>query len=92
MPRNPTETLESDRVKVSLVEPVPSQRQSEEETLEQSKQTNDRAIEAVPAMGWVFSDRGEVTLTAYSTNETPNQHRQKQVLNNCSKYEAKYKQ
>ena len=68
VPPNPTESLNSDLVKVGLVEPVDSQ----EEREVQRETTNSKAKEAVPAMGWVFNDKGEVTLTAYSTTDAKN--------------------
>ena len=39
--------------------------------------------EAVPAMGWVFNDRGEVTLTAYSTSSNKTQRSGKQDRSTC---------
>ena len=69
LPPNPTETLESDRVTVDLVEPL--SREGDEETKEQADLPGeDTVTEAVPAMGWVFNDKGEVTLTAYSNTNT----------------------
>ena len=49
LPPNPTETIKSDRVKVGLVEPVASRRQSERKV--QRETMNSQAKEAVPAMG-----------------------------------------
>ena len=83
LPPNPTESLNSDRVKVGLVEPVPSQRQSEGETKMQREKTNNQATEAVPAMGWVFNDKGEVTLTAYSTSENRIQRSEQKYQTTC---------
>ena len=69
LPPNPTETLESDRITVDLVEPL--LREGDEETKEQAgKLEEDSVTETVPAMGWIFNDKGEVTLTAYSNTDT----------------------
>ena len=65
LPRNPAETLNSDRISVDLVEPL---LREEEETRRQGEKEIVR--EAVPAMGWVFNDKGEVTLTAHSNTNT----------------------
>ena len=69
LPPNPTETLNSDRITVDLVEPL--LREGDEETKEQAgKPGEDSVTETVPAMGWIFNDKGEVTLTAYSNTDT----------------------
>ena len=71
LPPSPTETLGSNEVEVGLVEPL--LRQGNEGTRRQgeAKQTGEDVVtEAVPAMGWVFNDKGEVTLTAYSNTNT----------------------
>ena len=57
---NPHETLSSDRVPVTLVEPVLS-KQGDGETGSPETSTP----EAVPAQGWIFTDTGEVMLTSY---------------------------
>lgn len=81
LPPTVNEALNSEETEVSLIEAVPSQ--------QQTKKTNNissenQATEASPAMGWVFNDKGQVTLTAYSTSETPTQRSQQQVQNSCS--------
>ena len=83
LPPNPTDSLNSAGVEVGLVEPLLGQR--EKETREQG---DDTVTEAVPAMGWVFNDRGEVTLTAYSNidGETERSHL---TLNTCNSYNPK---
>ena len=69
LPPNPTETLDSDRITVDLVEPL--LRQGDEETKEQAGKLGENTVtETVPAMGWIFNDKGEVTLTAYSNTDT----------------------
>ena len=76
---NPNETLNSNRVKVGLAQPVPSQQQTTE-----SNNTNlDSISEPVPAQGWVFSD-GTVTLTAHSTTDTPARRSQQKQHTTCS--------
>ena len=69
LPPNLTETLNSDRSTVGLVEPL--LRGGDEETKEQAGQPGkDSVTETVPAMGWVSNDKGEVTLTAYINTDT----------------------
>ena len=69
LPPNPTETLNSDRITVDLVEPL--SREEETRRLENgvTGTGEDTVAETVPAMGWVFNDKGEVTLTAYSNTD-----------------------
>ena len=67
LPSSPTETLSSNEVQVGLVEPFLGQGEGETGRLgEEETREEDIITETVPAMGWVFNDRGEVTLTAYS--------------------------
>ena len=66
LPPNPTENLESDRITVGLVEPLPREGETERQGEERGE---DIAAARVPAMGWVFNDKGEVTLTAYSNTD-----------------------
>ena len=65
---NPNETLSSDKIRVGLVEPVPS-RQGGGQTEIIGADNNHAASseQLVPAQGWVFNEKGEVTLTAYQT-------------------------
>ena len=81
LPPNVNEALNSESAQVGLIESVPSQQQKVE--------TNAIPIEypiseAVPAQGWVFNDKGEVTLTAYSTFDHEIQRSGKQHRNTCS--------
>ena len=50
----------------------------------QGEQIDNPSTEAVPAMGWVFNDKGEVTLTAYSTSNNEIQRPRQQHHNTCS--------
>jgi large exoprotein involved in heme utilization and adhesion len=59
-PANPHETLNSDEVRVGLVEPVGVEKGGVEEV-----QEVEEVEELVPAQGWIFNEKGEVTLTAY---------------------------
>ena len=82
LPRNPADSLGSNEVQVGLVEPLSRQ---EGETVSASKQlSKDRVSEAVPAMGWVFNDKGEVTLTAYSNTDTEKERSTREISHNCS--------
>ena len=75
-PANPHETLNSDEVRVGLVEPLPQtlsyeergEKRGDEATGRQGEEDNHTSTaseQLVPAMGWVFNDKGQVTLTAY---------------------------
>ena len=70
IPPNVNEALNSEEAQVSLIEPVPSQQQKVAPPLTSSTPTENSTSEAVPAMGWIFNDKGEVTLTAYKTTNT----------------------
>ena len=71
LPPSPTETLGSNEVEVGLVEPLLRQEDEGTRRQEEAKQTREDVVtESVPAMGWVFNDKGEVTLTAYSNTDT----------------------
>ena len=66
LPRNPADSLGSNEVQVGLVEPLLGQGDI---TRENKQSSENKTSEAVPAMGWVFNDKGEVTLTAYSNTD-----------------------
>ena len=67
LPPNVNESLNSESAQVGLIETVLSQQQK----VAANNIPSDNSIpEAVPAMGWVFNDKGEVTLTAYSNTDT----------------------
>ena len=83
-PANPNETLKGDGLRVGLVEPIPSG-QPLANGIRPSKITSEIPTpEAVPAMGWIFNDKGEVTLTVYPTTETEIQRSSQQISNACS--------
>ena len=65
LPCNPSDSLGSNEVQVGLVEPLLGQGDKGA-----TRQGEELVTEAVPAMGWVFNDKGEVTLTAYSNTDT----------------------
>jgi filamentous hemagglutinin family protein len=93
-PANPHETLNSDEVRVDLVEPLPQplsyeergEKRGDEATGKQREEDNHKSTvseQLVPAMGWVFNDKGQVTLTAY--NPTGNgQQRFQPTKTSCS--------
>ena len=59
LPSNPNETLNNNRVRVGLVDPVSSRQQEEIRDIS----LENLESEAVPAQGWIFNDKGEVMLT-----------------------------
>jgi large exoprotein involved in heme utilization and adhesion len=76
IPPNPNENLDSDSVRVGLVDPVPSESREAEASAVSVSRTVQRGGEAeekvsssnpqekVPAQGWVFTEDGKVMLTA----------------------------
>ncbi len=91
LPSNPHENLKSDEVRVDLVEPVPS-RQGDGDTGRQGEEIRggknsirpeNPTAEAVPAMGWIFNDKGEVMLTSYKTTDTEIKRSPQQKSNSC---------
>ena len=74
--------LNSNTVRVGLVEPIPSQDQTVDTNAIRPNPST--TTEAVPAMGWVFNDQGEVTLTAYATPDTKIKRSRQQHNSTCS--------
>ena len=71
LPPNVSEALNSESAQVGLIEPLaqPLSYQDKAARIEAIGISTDNSTpEVVPAMGWVFNDQGEVTLTAYSTS------------------------
>jgi filamentous hemagglutinin family protein len=79
LPANPGEPLNSDAVRVGLVEPalsLTSQEQTQTtqlDTSEISNSTSQIQQAIVPAQGWVFNKKGEVVLTAYNPTSAQTQ-------------------
>ncbi|HEY9744504.1 MAG TPA: S-layer family protein, partial [Coleofasciculaceae cyanobacterium] len=81
LPSNPSELLNSEAVRVGLVEPAPLVEQgrssSEDREIQQQLpiQNPKSKIQnpVVPAQGWVFNNKGEVVLTAYNPSSTGSQ-------------------
>ena len=90
-PANPNEILNSDGVRVGLVEPVPSEQTVGAQGLRPTSITPETTSEAVPAMGWVFNDKGEVTLTAYDPTNSGVQRPQQAPTNSCSALKTNYR-
>ena len=66
LPPSVNESLNSESTQVNLIPTVPSvQQKAENQNVSQENSTE----KSSPAMGWVFNDKGEVTLTAYSTSD-----------------------
>ncbi len=84
LPPTVSESLNSEAAQVNLIEPVPSGRRGDEETRGQGEQFDNPSTEAVPAQGWVFNDKGEVTLTAYKTTNTEIKRSSQATSNSCS--------
>jgi large exoprotein involved in heme utilization and adhesion len=85
-PANPHETLNSDEVRVGLVEPVGVEKQEDvgAQTLRpQDLRPASVPGEVVPAQGWIFNDKGEVTLTAYDPTGTGKQRSEQNYPNTC---------
>ena len=84
LPANPNENFNSDRIRVGLVEPVPSGQPLANGIRPTNMTPETSTPKAVPAMGWIFNDRGEVTLTAYPTTGTEIQRSPQQLSSACS--------
>ena len=70
LPPNPGETLSSDVVWEDARLPATTANQHRSEAVT-AKPPSDTTVEIVPATGWVFNNKGEVTLTALAPNVTP---------------------
>ena len=81
LPPNVNESLNSESTQVGLIETVPSQQQK---VTAKNIPSNNSIAEAVPAMGWVFNDKGEVTLTAYSNTDTEIKRSHQAIPDSCS--------
>jgi filamentous hemagglutinin family protein len=95
LPPNVNESLNSESAQVGLIETVTSQPQTVGAFAKLPKaygirpnpnniRPNPSTTEAVPAQGWVFNDKGEVTLTAYKTTNTERPSLPKTPINSCS--------
>jgi large exoprotein involved in heme utilization and adhesion len=89
LPPNVNESLNSESAQVGLIETVPSQQQTVgangiRPNLNNIHPNPSTTPEVVPAQGWVFNDKGEVTLTAYKTTNTGRQSFPKTPINSCS--------
>ena len=85
LPSNPNETLKNNTVRVGLVDPVSVERQEEEINLEENGIPPENPTpEAVPAMGWIFNDKGEVMLTSYKTPYTEIERSEQKPHTTCS--------
>lgn len=79
-PANPHEALNNNGVQVDLAELASSEYTEEANTIPPENSTS----EAVPAMGWVFNDKGQVTLTAYDLTNSGVRHSGQISNNSCS--------
>ncbi len=87
LPPNVNEALNSESAQVDLVEPLPQPLSYKERGAiveANGIPTENPTSEAVPAMGWVFNEKGEVTLTAYDPTNTGRQRSQQKPTNSCS--------
>ena len=88
LPPNVNESVNSESARVGLIEPIETKRDNEEtrrlaeEETGRQEENSDRAN--IPAQGWVFNDKGEVTLTAYKTTDTETERSSQKVPHSCS--------
>ena len=71
LPPNPSEPLSSDVVWEDTRLPATAANQHHSETVSATPPSNPAFVPIVEATGWVFNDKGEVTLTAKAPNVTP---------------------
>ena len=83
LPANPNETLNSNRVRVGLVDPVSLAQEEEIGDISAEKATT---LEAIPAQGWIFNDEGEVMLTSHKTTDTEIKRSQQRISNSCAAF------
>jgi large exoprotein involved in heme utilization and adhesion len=70
LPTSPNETLNSNNVRVDLLQPVASSGNSPNATIKPAITVTARRV---PAQGWIFNDKGQVVLTAYDPTNTGSQ-------------------
>ena len=73
LPPSVSESLNSEPTGIGLIEPLSGSKQSVlRDTSLDNEETGRRgenaALEALPAQGWIFNNKGEVTLIAHSTS------------------------
>ncbi len=71
LPPNPGEPLSSDAVWEDARLPAPMANQHHSQTVTAPKPSDQADVAIVPATGWVFNNKGEVTLTALAPTNTP---------------------
>jgi filamentous hemagglutinin family protein len=89
LPPTVNESLNSESAQVGLIETVTSQPQTVgangiRPNPNKIRPNPSTTSEALPAQGWVFNDKGEVTLTAYKTTNTGRQSLPQTPINSCS--------
>ncbi|MCV3212669.1 filamentous hemagglutinin N-terminal domain-containing protein [Plectonema radiosum NIES-515] len=70
LPTTPNQTLNSDNVRVDLLQPVAISGNSRSAT---RKSATTVTATRLPAQGWIFNDKGQVVLTAYDPSNTGSQ-------------------
>ena len=83
LPPTVSESVNNESTHVDLIEPVLSSVKRDEQTRIQGEETDVQTTDILPAQGWVFNDRGEVTLTAYSTSENKTPRSEQKHQNTC---------
>ncbi|NJR75921.1 MAG: S-layer family protein [Scytonema sp. CRU_2_7] len=85
-PTDPSKVFSSDNVRVDLVKPVASQVNVTTTTHKQPSTTSTSATDKpiVPARGWIFNEKGEVTLVAYDPTKTGPQREPQTPANSCA--------
>ncbi|MEM9271567.1 MAG: filamentous hemagglutinin N-terminal domain-containing protein [Cyanobacteria bacterium P01_F01_bin.143] len=83
LPTNPNETLNNNKVRIGLVDPVSLAQKEEMGNISPEKSTTS---EAIPAQGWIFNDKGEVMLTSYKTTNTEIKSSRQRISNSCAAF------
>ena len=86
LPPNVNESLNSESAQVGLIEPLPQPLSYTDKGARikgNGIPIENLASEAVPAMGWMFNNQGEVTLTAYSTSDEEFKRSEQQHQTTC---------
>ncbi|NJR73193.1 MAG: S-layer family protein [Scytonema sp. CRU_2_7] len=83
-PSNPNKILSSDNVRVDLVKPVASTTRNSTSTTKSQPSTSATDKPIVPARGWIFNEKGEVTLVAYDPTKTGVQRSSPTPASSCA--------
>ncbi|QDL10708.1 hypothetical protein DP113_24800 [Brasilonema octagenarum UFV-E1] len=83
LPTDPNKVLNSNNVRVDLIQPVASSVSSTSTTQKQPSQ-KPPVKQIIPAQGWIYNEKGEVVLVGYDPTKTGPQRDQPAPNSNCA--------